>query len=94
MPGTLFVFERTMLVMAAPLQMFGCVAGVSTKSGVGSTMTSAVTVDEAQPKAEAVKVNVTVCAVAVLLANVPEIVAPVPEAAIPVTFRVLFLVQV
>ena len=89
----MFVFENAILVMAAPLQMFGCVAGVSTNNGVGSTTTSAVTVNDGQPDAEAVKVKVTVCTEAVLLANVPVIVAPVPEAATPVTLTVLFLVQ-
>lgn len=89
----MFEFERTIFVMAAPLHIFGCVAGVSTKSGVGSTMTSTVVVGDAQPEAVAVNVKVTVCTVAVLLTNVPETVAPVPEAATPVTLTVLFRVQ-
>jgi hypothetical protein len=46
-----------------------------------------------QLPAVAVIVNIVVCAVVVVLVNVPEMGDPLPLAAIPVRFEVLSLVQ-
>ena len=69
-------------------------AGAELTVGVGLTITLAVVVDEGQPFAVAVIVNIVVCEVFVVLVNVPAILGPVPLAAIPVRFAVLSLIQV
>ena len=56
------------------------------------TITVAVIGAPTQPLAVGVMVKVTVCAAVVVLTNVP-VMLPVPDAAIPVTAAVLFLVQ-
>ncbi len=61
-------------------------------TGLGFTMTVAVTGVAAQPADDAVKVKVTVTGAAVLLVNVP-LTFPAPEAGIPVAERVLSRVQ-
>lgn len=58
----------------------------------GFTITIAVVVGPGQPLAVGVIVNVTVCCAVVMLVSVP-LMLPLPEAAMPVTFTVLFLVQ-
>ena len=67
-------------------------AGVALTVGRGFTVIVAVVVLEQLP-AVAVMVNVVVCAVFVVFVNVPEIVDPVPLAAIPVRLVVLSLFQ-
>lgn len=62
--------------------------------GSGFTVTVAVVVGPVQPLAVGVMVNVTVCGTVVLLTGMPLMVLPLPLAARPVTFAVLFLVQV
>ena len=74
-----------------PLQIVA-VVGETVTVGFGFTVTVTVVVDVHEP-AVAVRVNVVVCAVAVVLVRVPLIDAPLPLAAIPVRFAVLFLVQ-
>ena len=74
-----------------PLQIVA-VVGETVTVGFGFTVTVTVVVDVHEP-AVAVIVNVVVCAVAVVLVRVPLIDAPLPLAAIPVRFAVLFLVQ-
>ena len=59
----------------------------------GFTVTDAVVVAELHPFALAVIVKTVVCAVNVILVNVPGIDDPLPLAAIPVRLTVLFLVQ-
>lgn len=56
------------------------------------TITVAVTGVPVHPLADGVMVNSTVCCVVVLLTGVP-VILPLPDTAIPVTFTVLFLVQ-
>lgn len=69
-----------------------CVKGRTEAIGVGLTVTVAITGVPSQPPAFAVMVNVTITGEVVVLVKVPEI-SPVPEAAMPVTEAVLFLVQ-
>ena len=83
--------ESAIVVIALPEQMV-CAAGVATAFGVGLTSTVAVIGVPVQPLAEGVTVNVTVCGVVVVFVSVPEIL-PLPLAAMPVTFAVLFRVQ-
>lgn len=66
-------------------------AGHVTTSGA-STITVAVVDGPVQPLAVGVMVKVTVCCDVVVLVSVP-LMFPEPLAAIPVTFTVLFLVQ-
>ena len=89
------------LRMAIPvLTKFGTVlagvnlaaAGVATAVGVGLTKTVAVIAVPEHPLAVGVIVNVTVTAAVVVFVNVP-LILPLPDAAMPVTVAVLFLVQ-
>ena len=80
-----------MLVMPAPEQMV-CAEGVAKTSGLGSTVTVAVTGNPEQPFAVGVMVNVTVTGNSVALLRTP-LISPLPLAAIPVTVAELFLVQ-
>jgi hypothetical protein len=87
--------EKIMVEISEPEQIV-CDAGVATAFGTGFTTTVAVTgvpvhVTPALVN-DGVIVNVTVTGALVVLVNVPEI-FPAPEAAIPVTATVLFLVQ-
>lgn len=82
-------------VTVAPEQIV-CVKGAALTAPVipGFTNTVAVTGVPVQPLAVGVMVNVTVTGDAVVFVNAPAIVFPLPEAAMPVTETVLFLVQV
>lgn len=62
-------------------------------SGVGNTVMLIKSGSEKQLPDCAVMVKSTVCELLVVLVSVPEIVAPLPEFGKPVTFTVLFLVQ-
>jgi hypothetical protein len=66
---------------------------VATALGVGLTSTVAVIGVPAQLFAVGVMVNVTVIGEAVVFVSVPEILFPLPLAAIPVTPAVLSLVH-
>ena len=70
-------------------------AGVALTVGLGLTVIAAVVVlvPEHPAAVAAVMVKVVVCAVLVVLVNVPAIVDPVPLAAMPVRSVVLSLVQ-
>ena len=93
-PETPLGLLKLIVAIAFPEQTV-CVAGAAVTVGIGVTVTSTVTgIVEIQPSSEvAYSVNVVVCAVLVVLLSVPEIGEPLPLAAIPVTFAVLFLVQ-
>ena len=80
-----------MVVIALPVQM-AWVAGVATTVGAGLTTTVAVIGAPAQPLAIGVTVNITVCAILVVLVSVP-LIFPLPLTGMPVTLVVLFLVQ-
>lgn len=89
----MFGLLKLIVVMLFPEQMV-CVAGVAVIVGTGLTVTLTVTGVDAQPSSEvATSENVVVCAVLVVLVNVPEIGEPLPLAGIPVKLAVLFLVQ-
>ena len=74
--------------------MITCINPGGATVGIGLTMTVAVVVGPPQPLAEGVIVNVTVIGALVVLVRVPLIGVPLPEAGIPVTVAVLFLVHV
>ena len=61
--------------------------------GLGLTITVTVIVLEHPAAVDAVMVKVVVCEILVVLVKFPEIVNPVPLAAIPVRLAVLVLVQ-
>lgn len=69
-----------------------CDEGVAVASGVGFTITVAVTGAPGQPLAVGVIVKVTVTGAVVVLVKIP-LISPVPLAAIPVAATVLSLVQ-
>ena len=91
-PATLFGLLISIWAIVAPEQIV-CVAGVAPTVGLGLTVIVAVVVLEHPAAVDAVMVKVVVCGVLVVLVNVPEIVDPVPVAAMPVRFVVLSLVQ-
>lgn len=88
-PATLPV--RAIVVIGVPEQIV-CDAGVATALGIGFTVMVAVTGVPLHPLADGVMVKTTTCGTFVVLVSDPEIV-PVPDAAIPVTFTLLSLVQ-
>ena len=74
--------------------MITCICPGGATVGAGFTVTVAVVAGPAQPLADGVIVNVTVTGALVVLVSVPVIGVPLPEAGIPVTVAVLFLVHV
>lgn len=92
-PATAFGLLIVILAMLFPEQIV-CVIGVADTVGFGFTITCEVAASEIQPSSEvAYKEKVTVCGAFVLLVKFPEITCVLPLAAIPVTFTVLFRVQ-
>jgi hypothetical protein len=85
------VLAGTIEPMASPEHRV-CAAGVTVATGVGLTVTVAVIGVPEQPFAIGVIVKVTITGEFVVLVNVP-LMSPEPEAAIPDTDAVLFLVQ-
>ncbi len=91
-PGTAFGLEMFKAEKAIPEQTVWF-AGVTETDGCGFTVMETVVTVDIQVAAEAVIVKIVVCATFVVLTNVPEMLAPVPEAAIPVIFEALSRVQ-
>lgn len=90
-PATAFGLVIVMPLMAMAEQTV-CEVKSALTVGVGLTATVAVIGVPGQPLAVGVMVNVTVSWALVVLVNVP-LTLPLPLAAMPVTFTVLFLVQ-
>ena len=91
-PTILFGFVILIEVIAVPEQTVWLI-GEALTFGFGFTATVSVKVAEEQPFADAVMVKYVVCGEFVVLVKVPEMLAPIPTAAIPVRLIELSLVQ-